>query len=448
MIRDYTHIASLLWNKPLVIAPGEGQLVSDVLRHRMYGGAIPDSINAYNNGIDAGTKRVGSRPYTVEDGIAIIEVNGKLVTRGDWIGASSGVTSYDGIAAQLRRAQEDKDVLGIMMVWNSPGGQATQIQDTANLITNSEKPVWSIANYMAASGAYWLPSASTRFASVADGMIGSIGVVWMHADHSVELAKQGVNVTVIQAGARKTDGNPFQPLAKEASEEAESIVSEIYGNFVSHVAASRGISEQAVRDTEARVFGAKQALKLGLIDEISTVEKFHQSMAKAMKSKSAAVSGNSPKGKTMSDEPEKVHTAAELTAAKTEAHSAGSKEGAAIERKRIGAILGCDAAKTRPQLAIKLATSMDVSAEQATDILATAQPETPAATAGNAAAANPLKPSTDLLAAAMKGEQNPTVGSDVEDPAASGKPLTDAEKAEKERVACEAQFGKPLLGIR
>ncbi len=437
---DYTRIASLVWNTPLLLARTDARLVSDFMQHRIYGGVMSDEMQAYHNGIDSVVKSRGMKPYTVEDGIAIIEVGGKLVTRGSFVGSSSGVTSYEGIATQLRAALTDNAVNGIMMVWNTPGGQATEIHSLAALIQNAAKPVWSIANYMAASAGYWLPSSSKRFASVKDGIIGSIGVVWMHADHSAELEKAGVNVTIVQRGARKLDGNPMQPLSKEAREEAEARIDQVYSEFVAHVAAARGLDEQKVRDTEARVYSAAEAKKLGLIDEVTTVEKFHASMVKALRPQTAANRGNSQKGNVMS-ESQFTHTAAELTAAQTEARAAGVKEGVAAERKRIDGILSHDESKKRPALAIQLAIGTDLSVEQAVGVLAKAQVEAPVET-------NALGAPANLLAAAMKGEKNPDVGSDVQNPATTGKVLTEAEEIAAMRARCEATFGKPQIGIR
>jgi signal peptide peptidase SppA len=356
------------------------------------------------------------------------------------VGAYSGVTSYEGIAAQLRAALADAAVNGIMMVWDTPGGQATEIHSLATLMQTASKPIWSIANYQAASGGYWLASSSERFASVKGGVIGSIGVVLMHADYSGELEKKGVNVTIVQRGARKVDGNPFQPLSAEARADIDAHMDELYSEFVAHVAAARGLDEQKVRDTEARVYSAAEAKKLGLIDEVTTVEKFHASMVKALRPQTAATRGNSQKGNVMS-ESQFTHTAAELTAAQTEARAAGVKDGVAAERKRIDGILSHDESKKRPALAIQLAIGTDLSVEQAVGVLAKAQVEAPVET-------NALGAPANLLAAAMKGEKNPAVGSDVENPANSGKPLTDAEKAAAERAACDAQFGKPVIGIR
>src|SRR5690606_31518323 len=51
--------------------------------------------------------RNGGQPFAVVDGIAVIEIAGTLVHRGAWIGQSSGLTSYEGVAAQLQAAMAE-----------------------------------------------------------------------------------------------------------------------------------------------------------------------------------------------------------------------------------------------------------------------------------------------------------------------------------------------------
>ena len=69
--------------------------------------AIPTRASLFANDLAQRHQRNGSQPYAVVDGIAVIEIAGTLVHRGAWIGQSSGLTSYEGIAAQLQAALAD-----------------------------------------------------------------------------------------------------------------------------------------------------------------------------------------------------------------------------------------------------------------------------------------------------------------------------------------------------
>jgi len=63
--------------------------------------ALPARVGILTNGLAEQYQRDGQTPFTLQDGIAVIEISGVLVHRGAWIGRSSGQTSYEGIAAQL-----------------------------------------------------------------------------------------------------------------------------------------------------------------------------------------------------------------------------------------------------------------------------------------------------------------------------------------------------------
>jgi signal peptide peptidase SppA len=471
----YARIASRLYNTPLLITPEAGDAVSMFLKTRI--GGVDIAPGLLDTGADQAVQysaAKGRKPYSVQDGIGIIQVSGELVNRGAWIGAQSGLTSYEGIIAQLKAAGADASVNGIMMIMDTPGGEAAGVSDVSAAMKAAGKPVWVLANTIMASGGYWLGAGADKIGAVKDARIGSIGVVWMHADRSGELAAKGINVTVVQVGAKKTQFSQLNALSPEAKKQAEGIILDIYNEFVAHAAAGRGLSLDAVKATEADIFTAKEAKKIGLIDAIVTQDQFHLAMVAAMRkgkpmgAPSGKPAGNSSvsailkptstlKGPTMSGE--FIHTAEDLAQAKAEAIAAGReagvqagkadalKVGAAAERERISAIMNSDEAKGRGKLATHLALSTDTSIDAAKSILSMSAEE-PAA----AAVSDSLKPPKNLLDAAMgKGENaNADVGADVggKVDSGNGKALTAAEKAADIRARAEAQHGKPQAGIR
>ena len=83
------------------------------------------------------------------------------------------------------------------------------------------------------------------------GEVGSVGVVAVHLDESGADAMAGLKWTLIHAGARKTDGNPHEPLSPRATADIQADVDHLYDHLVALVAANRGLSADAVRATEA-----------------------------------------------------------------------------------------------------------------------------------------------------------------------------------------------------
>lgn len=131
----------------------------------------------------------------------------------------------------------------------------------------------AVVNGMACSAAYAIASGARRIVSTPTGVSGSIGVVLLHVDYSKALDKAGVTPTFIFAGARKVDGNPYEPLSKGVKSNLQDEVDRFYDLFVSTVAQGRkGLTEKAIRGTEARTFIGQAAKDAGLVDDIGTFE--------------------------------------------------------------------------------------------------------------------------------------------------------------------------------
>ena len=71
--------------------------------------------------------------YRLQDGVALIDVQGNLVNRGAFIGPAGGFQSYEGLAEQLRAALADPNVRGILLDLESPGGEAAGAISSARL---------------------------------------------------------------------------------------------------------------------------------------------------------------------------------------------------------------------------------------------------------------------------------------------------------------------------
>ena len=135
-----------------------------------------------------------------------------------------------------------------------PAGQP--VRSLADLIRSvrQTKPVTAFVNDMAASAAYGIASAANEIVVSPTSIVGSIGVVMLHADRSGELAAQGVKPTLIFAGSHKVDGNPFEPLSDAVRADLQASVDAHYRQFLDTVAAGRGrkLTADMARATEAR----------------------------------------------------------------------------------------------------------------------------------------------------------------------------------------------------
>jgi signal peptide peptidase SppA len=215
----------------------------------------------------------GNQPFAMIDGIAVIEIAGTLVHRGAWIGQSSGLTSYEGIAAQLQAAVADPAVHGIALDIDSFGGEVAGAFDLADRIraARAQKPIHAFVTEHALSAGYVLASQADRIILPRTGAVGSIGVVALHTDMSGALDQKGIAVTLIHVGSHKIDANPYQPLPEAIHDQMQRQLEVVRFLFAETVAAGRGdrLSDAAALATEAAVFRGADALKAGLADELA-----------------------------------------------------------------------------------------------------------------------------------------------------------------------------------
>lgn len=317
------------------------------------------------------------RPYAVKDGILHIPVKGVLVNGlsyaiGEW------ATGYPYIRRAVARGLADPQVRGIALVLNTPGGDVSGNFELVDRIyeARSQKPIQAFATDHAYSAGYSIASAASKLTMVRTGGVGSIGVVTWHMDLSKRMEELGVKMTPIFAGQHKVDGNPYQALPDSVKDRIQDRINSIYAIFVSAVARNRGVSEEAVRKTEALTYGAEEAVKLGLADAVGSFDDAVAAFASEL--------SDQPGGYTMSTN---ADDNAAVTAAANAAKSEGQKEGASAERARIKGIICSDQAKTRVSASVNIALNTDLPVDQALSLLDTLPEEKVEAPAAPAATA-------------------------------------------------------------
>lgn len=285
-------IAARVFGTPLLVDPAKGAAFLAGLGPRLVNGAlelrgldgvpeerlararrVTERASVITDDLGERARRNGSRLYRVRDGVAVIEVTGTLVHRGDWIGESSGVTSYEGITAQVVAAGADPGVRGIALELDTFGGEVAGAFDLGDAIraARGQKPVWAFVAESALSAGYVLASQATRIVLPRTGEVGSIGVLTIHADYSQRLADEGVAVTLIHAGAHKVDGNPYEALPEDVRDDIQARVERSRQLFAETVGKGRGrrLDAAAALATEAMVYQGADAVAAGLADEVA-----------------------------------------------------------------------------------------------------------------------------------------------------------------------------------
>jgi signal peptide peptidase SppA len=389
--RFLPHIAREIVRQPLLIHEDKLAIIAEVL-----GGRIGIDAGLLELGPDA-SRFTGRRrdPETnefltyarTEAGVAVITITGSLVNRGAWIGASSGLTSYEGIKHQLASAAADPKVRAIMLDMETPGGLAIGMPEVAAAVRAAAavKPVIAVVNGMMASAGYGIGSGASKIIVTPSGLAGSIGVKLLHVDYSRMLDRAGITPTLISMpdDGSKALGSPFAPLSEDDAAKLKADIAEAYEMFLDTIIAGRpALTKGAIRALGAHVYAGQKAVDAGLADEVGTFESALVTISRGagrraqrrstMDFTQADLDQARAAGKT---EGHAVGKAEGIELGKTEGHAAGLAEGAAAERTRIGGILGADEAKGREAAAKQLALSTDMAADQVRGVLA-ALPQT------------------------------------------------------------------------
>lgn len=212
--------------------------------------------------------------YEIRDGVAVIPVYGTLMKRANIFTRFSGGTSYQLLRRDIEMALEDWAVRGIVLDVDSPGGTVDGVFELTDFLMESRgrKPIIAVADGNMASAAYLLSSAVDKIFVGQGANVGSIGVAATHYDLSERDKQAGIKRTEIFAGRYKRMGTDSEPLSQEAREYLQSRVDYYYTMFVEAVARNRGItSEEALLMADGRIFIGRQAVDIGLADDIGTM---------------------------------------------------------------------------------------------------------------------------------------------------------------------------------
>lgn len=394
MRRNLTHIANLAFNRPVALEPGYARVFYSVLAGEMGVGRLIDgttgevfnaddmaqSAASYRDNKTASVADDRDRYYTLVDGVAIVPVSGTLAHKYGAIRPYSGMTGYDGIVARVNFAMNDPDVRGIMLDFDSPGGQVAGCFDAADIIARcrDNKPIWSLGYDMHCSAAQALSSACSRRLITQTGVAGSVGVVMAHTNIEQLLKKNGTEITLIHSGAHKVDGNPYQALPEDVKTRFQAEIDQTRQMFAQKVADNIGMSLQAVLDTEAATYTGQDAVDIGFADEVvngadavglmiehlNAQGKTIMHMGTTMKVDSGITTVAAAQADTTA--PQAAIALEELSAPVDATAVANS------ERKRVIGILQCEEAAGREDMASKLANMPNMSVADAKVLLASA----------------------------------------------------------------------------
>jgi protease IV len=185
------------------------------------------------------------------------------------------LAGHETIARALRRAESSGRVKAIVFHVDSPGGSAI----ASDLIwrevsrVQRQKPVVVFMGNVAASGGYYVACGAQHIVAGATTLTGSIGVIAGKIDWRGLFEKAGIQREIVSLGATASMPSAFASYSEHEWELLQRWMDDIYQRFKSRVAAGRGQSIEAVEEmARGRVWTGRQALSLGLIDEVGDFE--------------------------------------------------------------------------------------------------------------------------------------------------------------------------------
>jgi protease IV len=180
------------------------------------------------------------------------------------------------VREELEKAAKDRKIKAVVLKINSPGGTVTasdilyhELQDFRRRTT---LPMVAVLLDVAASGGYYVALAADTIVAHPTSVTGSIGVIMVTVNADGLLQKIGVATAAIKSGPYKDMGSPLRALTPEERAIFQSVIDDLYGQFVGKVAERRKIPlETAKKLADGRIYTAQQALADKLVDRIGYI---------------------------------------------------------------------------------------------------------------------------------------------------------------------------------
>jgi protease-4 len=225
----------------------------------------------------------GIRQSVTGAAIGVVVAEGEIVDGQAPAGTIGGLST----ANLIRKARDDKDIKAIVLRVNSPGGStfgSELVRRELEVTRAAGKPVVVSMGDLAASGGYWISTASDEIIADPMTITGSIGVFALFPSFSKTLDKVGVHPNGVATTWLRNADDPRRPIDPRFTQLLQLSVDHTYVDFTSKVAAARKMTpEQADAVAQGRVWSGAQAKERGLVDSLGHLESAIESAARRAK---------------------------------------------------------------------------------------------------------------------------------------------------------------------
>lgn len=213
-----------------------------------------------------------------ENKIAVLNIDGVIVEQSPpYSFGQEAFTSSRQVKKTLQQIKDDSMVKGVLLRVNSPGGSAAASEEILREIEDFKQetkiPVYAYFSDIAASGGLYVAMAADNITANPSTITGSIGVIISYLNFADLAGKYGVHNVVYKSGEFKDILNEFRNPTEKEQQIMQGLVADTYENFVTAVKDGRKLPDSKVREiADGRVYSAKGAKEIKLIDEIGTFE--------------------------------------------------------------------------------------------------------------------------------------------------------------------------------
>ncbi len=181
------------------------------------------------------------------------------------------ITTDRRLIEAVGRLAKDSSVAAVLVAVDSPGGSVAggeSLHDALERVA-AAKPVVAVMGGTAASAGYMISLPAARIFASNATLTGSIGVILETGNAAGLLDKLGLTAEAIISGPLKDQPSFTHGLSPAGRAYLQALVGDMFGQFVTMVAQARHLDEARVRDlADGRAYTGRQALGLGLVDEI------------------------------------------------------------------------------------------------------------------------------------------------------------------------------------
>lgn len=214
------------------------------------------------------------KPESSASKIALIYASGAIETgKSTSTILGEATIGSESLVKHLREAEKDKTVKAIVLRVDSPGGSALASDLIWREVVRIEKPIVASMSDVAASGGYYISMGAEKIFAEPGTLTGSIGVTGGKFVLSGLMDKLGVATDTVTVGKNGTIFSINQPFTDTERAAMKRLMDDTYRQFVAKAAQGRKMPFEALEKLAGgRVYTGRQAQKLGLVDEVGTLD--------------------------------------------------------------------------------------------------------------------------------------------------------------------------------